>query len=100
MTVFPLADGRLIAITTSSGPSSYSSGGFSVTVSELRKVEQVIAVYADAGYLCTGSPGTGNAVTVKAYYFDYDASADGAAIEVADGTDLSGVTFTVVAIGF
>lgn len=29
---------------------------------------------------------------VKAYFFDYDAVADGAAIEVADTTDLSAVT--------
>ena len=100
MTVYPLADGRLIAVVTSSGPSSYSSGGFSVTLSELRKVESVIAVYSNAGYLCEGSVGTGNSVTVKVYYFDYDATADGAAVEVAAGTDLSGVTFTVIAVGF
>jgi len=30
--------------------------------------------------------------TVKAYYADYDASADGALIEVPNETDLSGVT--------
>jgi len=100
MTVFPLADGRLIAVVTSAGPASYSAGGFSVTLSELRKVESVIAVFSNAGYLCEGSPGTANDVTVKVYYFDYDATADGAAIEVAGGTDLSGVTFTIVAVGF
>ena len=32
-------------------------------------------------------------------YYDYDAAADGPAIEVASGTDLSGVEFTVLVVG-
>jgi hypothetical protein len=38
---------------------------------------------------------------IKAFYADYDASADGALIEVADTADLSGVTdVDFVAIGY
>jgi len=94
-----LKDGRVIAKATSSGPSSYSSGGFDVTVTDLRKVEEVLCVRSDSGYLCEVASTTNNVVKVKAYYFDYDATADGAAIEPT-GADLSGVTFTVIAIGY
>jgi len=95
-----LADGRVIAKATSAGPSSYSAGGFTVTVSDLRKVEAVLFVGANAGYICEPASMSDNTVTVKVYYFDYDATADGAAIEVANATDLSGVTFTVIVVGF
>lgn len=38
---------------------------------------------------------------IKAYYADYDASSDGALIEVADGTDLSSITgVNFVALGY
>jgi len=83
------------------GPTSYAAGGFDVTVSELG---EVIAgfVIAGGGYLAEidWANSSKNKLRVKAYYFDYDAAGDGAAIEVADGTDLSGVYFTIVAFGW
>lgn len=92
-------DGRLIVYFENAGPSSYSSPGFDVSVSTLRGVEQVISIRNDGGYLGEAQSISGNTVTVKARYFDYDAVADGPAIEVADTTDLSAVTFSGVVIG-
>ena len=91
--------GYKVAVTTTSGPSSYSSGGFNVTISQLSSVSYALAQAQNAGYLAVVASVSGNTVKVKVMYFDYDASADGAAIEVASGTDLSSVTFTVVAFG-
>jgi len=99
VTVFPLADGRLLAIVSASGPSSYSSGGFEVTVSELRVIEKVIAVYSNGGYLCEPGAISKNTVKVVAKWFKYSSSSDGVA-EEPTGQDLSGTTFTVVVIGF
>lgn len=97
-----LADGRLIASASSAGPSSYDpTSGISIAVTDLKQVESVLAVTNNGGYLV--DPGdcsiSGNTVTIKPRYFDYDATADGAAIDVGSGTNLSGVTFTVIAIG-
>jgi hypothetical protein len=39
-----------------------------------------------------------SAEKLEAYYYDYDAGSDGAAIEVANATDLSSVTCRVLAI--
>jgi len=83
-------------ITQVSGPSSYSAGGFTVD-HPFSRVSHAIAI-ASGGYIAEASV-SGNTVTVKVYYFDYDAAADGTAIEVPDGTDLSGVTITVIIIG-
>ena len=90
--------GYRLAVVGVSGPSSYSAGGFTVSIPELRRVVAAI-VQASGGYKAEVASVSGNTVTVKVYYYDYDASADGPAVEVPDGTDLSGVTFTIVAIG-
>ena len=79
-----------IYIGTVAGPASYSTGGFTVTISELTKVSNAIAV-AGGGYVAEVVSISGNAITVKVY--------SGAGTEVGDGTDLSGVTFTILAVG-
>ena len=81
------------------GPAAYTAGGFEVVEGELGTVETAV-VQASGGYTAEVASITGNKVKVKAYYFDYDAAADGVAIEVPDGTDLSGVTFTILAFGY
>ncbi len=80
-------------------PSSYTSGGESFT-------------YSDAGldtaiyFVVTPSCMNGYTFEYDAdhdkiivYYADYDASADGALIEVADTTDLGGVTIRCLVYG-
>jgi len=81
-----------------SGPSSYATGGFTVTINDLSRVDDAI-VSSTGGYLAEVSSISGNTVTVKVYYFDYGSASAGTAVEVPDGTDLSGVTFRIIAIG-
>ena len=80
------------------GPTSYTAGGFDVRISELGHVYNAV-VNASGGYIAEVASISGNVVKIKVYYFDYDATADGPAIEVPDGTDLSGVSFTIFAEG-
>jgi len=79
-----------IYIGSVAGPSSYSTGGFTVTVSELASISNAIVV-AGGGYIAEVASISGNTITVKAY--------SGAGTEVTDGTDLSTVTFIVLAVG-
>jgi len=90
--------GYKIAIGKFSGPASYSSGGFTVTFPTLRKIHHAI-IFTSKGYAADIASISGNSITVIAMYYDYDAAADGPAIEVASGTDLSGVEFTVLVVG-
>jgi len=86
-------------IKTVAGPTSYTSGGFDVEVGELEKVVQAGVSPWTGGYKSEVASITGNKVKVLVRYYDYDAAADGAAIEVTAGTDLSGVKFVVDAEG-
>jgi len=97
-------DGRLIVYFEESGPSSYSAGGMSVSINSLRAVEKVISVSNDKGYLVT--PGSvsvsGNSLTIPVYYhyFQCPVTCPTGAREVNAGTDLSGVTFKGIVVGF
>jgi len=90
-----------IAITKTAGPSSYATGGFDATVGSLGTVIAAIVI-PDSGYLADVdyANSSGNTLKIKAYYFDYDASADGAAVEVAPTTNLNSVNFTIIAFGW
>ena len=90
--------GKKIVVASSAGPSSYATGGFDVVIDELTSVDFAIVV-CNGGYIAEVASITGNTVKVLVRYFDYDAAAGGTAIEVASGTDLSGVTFTILAVG-
>jgi len=83
---------------TVSGPVSYATGGFTVTIADLQAVYDA-NVNAGGGYQAEVTTITGNRITIVARYFDYPAAAAGVAIEVPAGTDLSGVTFRILAIG-
>jgi len=89
--VVPLAKYRYRYICTVSGPTSYTTGGFSVTIARLRSITWAKAI-CGGGYKAEVT-WTGNTLTIVARYFDYPAAAAGVAIEVPAGTDLSGVTF-------
>jgi len=81
-----------------SGPTSYPTGGFTVTVAKLRRVFDAM-VEAGGGYKASVVSISANTVKVEVRYYDYPAAAAGTAIEVPAGTDLSAVTFRIVAIG-
>jgi len=80
-------------VTRTAGPASYASGGFDATVSELSEVISAIVV-AEKGYGAEIDWGnsSGNKLRIVAY-----SSAD---TEVTAGTDLSGVYFTIIALGW
>ena len=80
------------------GPASYTTGGFAVVFPELRVIHAALVV-GGGGYKAEIASITANAVTIRVLYYDYAAAAAGPAIEVPAGTDLSGVTFYVLAIG-
>ena len=100
MTVlFVTADGKKCVKYSGSGPSSYPSGGFTVTVSELNMIDDVLEVEITGGYVakCEESlPKVNNTLTIKVYQ---QTSVSGALPEVPDGTDLSGQTVKALVLG-
>jgi len=87
-----------VVVASTTGPASYTSGGFTYTVDELKEVYGAI-VQASGGYKAEVASISGNTITIMVYQYDYAAAAAGPAIEVTAGTDLSGVTFTILALG-
>jgi len=75
------------------GPTSYATGGFDVTVEEL---SEIIAGYVIAGSGYTADIDFANSDKNKLRVIAYSA----ADTEVAAETDLSGVSFTVIAFGW
>lgn len=67
----------------------YSTGGDSFDPSGYFGNVLFVAVEPFAGYVFTYDY---TSALLLAYYYDYDAGADSAAIEVADTTDLSAIT--------
>ncbi len=101
-------DGKKIVLVTFSGPSSYSSGGFSVTVSSLNDIYEVIFIksggtpangytyeYEDTGDYTKVTNVIG---PIKVYEQSVTATSPSYA-EVAAGTDLSGLSFKAIIIG-
>lgn len=98
MTVLAITrDGKKLVVETVSGPASYPTGGFPITFSDGNRVHEVIAVANDGGYVAQPVKfATGNVINVKVLY---QTGASGTPlVEVASGLDLSGVTFTAVAL--
>ena len=87
---------------TVTGPSSYSAGGFDVVCGEVEKVTYAIAQVLGGGeYLAQVASISGNVVKIKVRDNIEQAVDEGGTAtytiggEVADGTDLSSVTFVV-----
>ena len=95
-------DGRFLVKATFSGPSSYSTGGFSQSITSFRKIEAVISISNDGGYKVDPAEITigAGSITVKVREYYYTCGGPDAAIEVASGKDLSGVTFQAILLGF
>ncbi|MGC8978943.1 hypothetical protein [Caldisericum sp.] len=84
---------KLIYMTTT-GPASYSAGGFNVTVAEVRNINSVVNVMGiNTGYMPVVASTSGNVVTVKV--FDTTTGE-----EVANATNLSSITFALIVAGF
>ena len=99
------ADGKKIVHRVVSGPTSYSTGGFTVTVGELVKILSLsVSVRSNlkvdnlvhvVDYVVSG-----NAITFRVYRIDVTAAAPSAWSEVPAGTDISALVLEVVAIGY
>ena len=82
-----------VALTRSAGPSSYSTGGFDVTVGELSTIVAALPIASD-GYTAEVdyANSSGNTLKIKV-----NASAG---TEVTGGTNLSGVYIYILAFGW
>jgi len=78
------------------GPTSYSPPGFYITHGEFEKLT-FASVQGRGGYGAEVVTYTGNTVLVKALW---QACSGSPQVEVASGTDLSGVTFVSVPYGY
>lgn len=79
-----------MTIATLAFDASYPTGGEALAASALKMSKMYsCAVEPNDGYVFTWDDANGKII---AYYADYDAVADGALIEVANTTDLSGIT--------
>jgi len=96
---------RTLVHATFTGPSSYSTGGFTGRINALRQVEKVISASNNSGYKSDAgdiSIGTGadrNLLTIKSREYYYTCGGTDVAMECPSAEDLSGVTFSVVVIG-
>jgi len=93
------ADGKVLVEESVSGPTSYTTGGFDVRMKDIRFLETVISTKCNTGLLTEGFVGyaTGNVAKVRVYY---QTGVSGAPLdEVVSGYDLSGVKFTIEALG-
>ena len=81
---------KKLYIDTVSGPASYTTGGFNITVSGLRKVDNAMVTITGA-YKAEVVGITGNTVKVLVR--------DTSGAEVTDATDLSGETITILVVG-
>jgi hypothetical protein len=97
-------DGKKIVQAVVTGPSSYATGGFTVTMGELSKIHAASVsvrsnLKADNYVHAVDYAVSDNTITFKVYRIDVTAGAPSAWSEVPAGTDLSDLTLEVVAIG-
>jgi len=99
-------DGRLLVFFEQSGTSSYSSGGFDITIGSLKEIETVVYVGNNYGYRTEAAEAqeriSNNKFTLPVHYYGYACPSAPACVtgwEVSSGTDLSHVTFYGLVIG-
>lgn len=91
-----------IAVTETAGPTSYTTGGFSITLDGISNIFFAsVAITNNPGNKLATWSVSGNTVTVKVYTVTADTSSGAiSATEDAAGTDESSLTFAVFAIGY
>jgi hypothetical protein len=87
-----------ITVTTVLGDASYATGGYAITANQVgfSRITAVLAVGANTGYVPSWDATNSK---LKVFYADNNAASDSALIEVPAATDLSAVSFTVLAFG-
>jgi hypothetical protein len=93
-----LGAAQRISVETVTGDSSYATGGYAITPNQFGfvRISAVVPVGANTGYVPSWDATNSK---LKVFYADNNAASDSALIEVAAATDLSAVSFTVIAFG-
>lgn len=100
MTVIALTvDGKKIVSVTTQGPSSYTTGGFTVIVPELEHVHEVLSAFITGGYKIGEVSISGNTVKVVIHQYNYPSTTAGPSAEVPAGTNLSTQKITLIVVG-
>jgi hypothetical protein len=102
-TVTPIFSGSLlgakqrISVTTVTGDSSYETGGEALTANQLglSRITALVPV-PNTGYIPVWDAANSK---LKIFYGDNNNASDGPLIEIPNATDVSAVTFTVLAFG-
>lgn len=97
-----LGYGRKIVSQDFAGPASYVPGGFAVRMSGINRILHPYVISNDGGWKTeiSDSSWVRNILTIVVRCYEYSyAGACGPAVELMAGTDLHGVTFTIVAAG-
>jgi len=98
------ADGKKIVHKVTTGPTSYSSGGFTVRITELNRIDAVSVsirtnLKVDDLVHVVDYSVSDNTITFTVYYINVTASSPVSWSEVSDGTDISALTLEIIAIG-
>jgi len=91
-----------VKVYRTSGPSSYSTGGFTFDATDFKKVNRaLVGIENDsAGNYHVEWSVSGNTITIKVSTISADTSTGAiSATEVSDGTDLSSLYFDIVVEG-
>lgn len=101
-------DGKKVVQAIVTGPSSYTTGGFTVTIGDVSKIHAVTGLNVRSNLKINNyvhvvdydvPPGGTNTIILKVYRIDVTAGAPSAWSEVPAGTDLSALTLEIVAVG-
>jgi hypothetical protein len=87
-----------LSVETVTGDASYATGGYAVVPNQFgfTRISAVIPVGTNTGYVPVWDATNSK---LKVFYGDNNNAADGPLIEVPATTDLSAVSFTVLAFG-
>jgi len=92
-------DEEAILLVEVSGPSSYTTGGVTITIPNISKIVAIESASITGGYLVSAADAqkniSGNSFKLPIYQFNYPATAAGPATEVPAATDLSAQTILV-----
>lgn len=86
-----------VSVTTVTGDASYATGGYAISGNQVgfNRITAVVPV-ANTGYIPVWDATNSK---LKVFYSDNNNASDGPLIEVPAATDLSAVSFTVLAFG-
>lgn len=99
-----LADGRLLVEVSQAGPNPYATGGITINVASLGKIDAVLSVRNEDGYKTDPDEATisNNSILQPVRFHGYactGAPNSTRGYEVLNGANLSATTFTAIVLG-